>query len=194
MTEHTTTPNTPLFIADNLALDFLNSEFGTGSDRREHFVDDEAVLAWLKMAHALPAGAEKAPVGLMKLALELRDEAKALIGAANQGEKTDPRLINHLLNEGRAHQELRWSDAENAFIFTRQYRTDDPASLLEPIAQAIAELLTQTPLDLVRQCQAHDCTLMFHDKTKSHRRRWCSMAMCGNRMKVAAFRSRQKTE
>ncbi|WP_327229156.1 CGNR zinc finger domain-containing protein [Achromobacter xylosoxidans] len=35
---------------------------------------------------------------------------------------------------------------------------------------------------------------MFHDKTKSHRRRRCSMALCGNRMKVAAFRSRQKAE
>ncbi|NEJ40784.1 CGNR zinc finger domain-containing protein, partial [Rhizobium ruizarguesonis] len=37
-----------------------------------------------------------------------------------------------------------------------------------------------------------DCTLFFLDTTKSHRRRWCSMALCGNRMKVAAFRSRKQ--
>ncbi|WP_428243533.1 CGNR zinc finger domain-containing protein [Gynuella sp.] len=43
----------------------------------------------------------------------------------------------------------------------------------------------------VRQYEAHDCTLVFLDTTKSHRRRWCSVVLCGNRMKVAAFRSRK---
>jgi predicted RNA-binding Zn ribbon-like protein len=43
----------------------------------------------------------------------------------------------------------------------------------------------------VRKCEAHDCTLLFEDATRSGRRRWCSMALCGNRMKVAAFRARR---
>ncbi|WYX19210.1 CGNR zinc finger domain-containing protein [Achromobacter xylosoxidans] len=79
-----------------------------------------------------------------------------------------------------------------SFKAVRPRRLDDAAGMLEPVARAIVELLTDTPLALVRQCEAHDCTLMFHDRTKSHRRRWCSMALCGNRMKVAAFRSRKK--
>ena len=50
--------------------------------------------------------------------------------------------------------------------------------------------LTEGDLQRVRTCEAHDCTLVFEDTTRSGRRRWCSMALCGNRMKVAAFRSR----
>ena len=35
--------------------------------------------------------------------------------------------------------------------------------------------------------------LMFYDRTKSHKRRWCSMALCGNRHKVAEFRKRRQS-
>jgi predicted RNA-binding Zn ribbon-like protein len=61
-----------------------------------------------------------------------------------------------------------------------------------PVAEAVATLLAKGDFSLVRKCESPDCTLWFHDRTKSHHRRWCSMALCGNRMKVAAFRARQK--
>lgn len=48
--------------------------------------------------------------------------------------------------------------------------------------------------NLVRKCEDSDCVLWFVDKTKAHRRRWCSMALCGNRNKVASFRQRQLRE
>ncbi|WP_422121526.1 CGNR zinc finger domain-containing protein [Providencia huaxiensis] len=49
-------------------------------------------------------------------------------------------------------------------------------------------------MQYIRQCEASDCVLYFLDLTKSHRRRWCSMSTCGNRMKVAAFRERKKKQ
>ncbi|WP_422665694.1 CGNR zinc finger domain-containing protein [Achromobacter xylosoxidans] len=105
---------------------------------------------------------------------------------------SDASVVNHVLKAGGAATELAWDGASQSFKAVRPRRLDDAAGMLEPVARAIVELLTDTPLALVRQCEAHDCTLMFHDRTKSHRRRWCSMALCGNRMKVAAFRSRKK--
>ena len=63
--------------------------------------------------------------------------------------------------------------------------------LLAPLAEAAAHLLATADFTLVRKCEDHACTLWFLDRTKSHRRRWCSMALCGNRNKVAAFRQRQ---
>ncbi|MFL9673349.1 CGNR zinc finger domain-containing protein [Pseudomonas sp. NFACC42-2] len=60
------------------------------------------------------------------------------------------------------------------------------------MAASLVGLVTNDKFEFVRQCEAHDCVLLFHDLSKSHRRRWCSMATCGNRMKVAAFRSRNK--
>jgi predicted RNA-binding Zn ribbon-like protein len=63
---------------------------------------------------------------------------------------------------------------------------------LIPVAEAIAGLLVEGDFSMVRRCESPDCTLWFYDRTKSHRRRWCSAALCGNRMKVAAFRARKK--
>lgn len=135
-----------------------------------------------------------APHGLMDLALELRENAKSLLNAAKLGERADASVVNHILDAGRASTELKWDSASTSFIVVRRRPNDDAVSLLEPIAQAIVDLLLNTPLELVRKCEACDCTLLFHDKTKAHRRRWCSMALCGNRMKVAAFRSRKKAD
>jgi len=69
-----------------------------------------------------------------------------------------------------------------------------PAELLVPIASAMADLLSQGETQLVRRCENPVCTLWFYDRTKGHRRRWCSQAVCGNRAKVAAFRVRKRLE
>ncbi|CUK09115.1 Conserved protein containing a Zn-ribbon-like motif%2C possibly RNA-binding [Achromobacter sp. 2789STDY5608615] len=194
MLETAKTPKAPMFVGDDLALDFINSEFGVGAAHHDCFADDEAVLAWLQLAGVLPDDVGVAPKGLRALALRLRDNARSLVHAAKHEGASDASVVNQVLLAGRASKELRWDDASASFKVVRQRRHDDAASFLEPIAQAVVRLLTDTQLELVRQCEAHDCTLMFHDKTKSHRRRWCSMAVCGNRMKVAAFRSRKKGE
>ncbi|SSW72543.1 CGNR zinc finger domain-containing protein [Achromobacter agilis] len=192
MAENATTQKSPLFVGDDLALDFINSEFGVGAAHHECFTDDDAVLAWLNLAGVLPDGIEAPPEGLMTLALQLREAAKSLLNAARLGREADASVVNHVLEAGRRSKELKWDTANNAFKVVRRRLQESAASLLEPLAQAVVTLLTDAQLDLVRQCEAHDCTLMFHDKTKAHRRRWCSMAVCGNRMKVAAFRSRKK--
>jgi len=182
----------PLFVGDNLALDFINSEFGVDEAHQECLSSDDAVLVWLKLAGVLPGNIDKPPQGLLALALQLRKNAKALVTAARFGVCTEATTVNQILAAGYTPRELSWNKAGNTFQVVRVLREEDASSLLEPIAQSVVTLLTGTSPDLIRQCEAHDCTLMFHDKTKSHRRRWCSMATCGNRMKVAAFRSRTK--
>ena len=182
----------PLFVGDDLALDFINTRYGTGDRHVDCFVDDDSVLAWLKLAQLLPDGVDQAPAGLLKLARELRDNACQLVEAAKAGSAADAKVVNRVIELGRAPRELAWDDASRSFKVFSKARPGNAASLLEPVAQALARLLTAEQLERVRQCEAHYCTLLFHDLTKSHRRRWCSMALCGNRMKVAAFRSRQK--
>ena len=184
----------PVFVGDNLALDFINTQYGVGASYRECFVDDASVVAWLKLAQVLPDDFQGAPGGLLKLALDLRASAKSVLNAAKSDGEAAVDVVNLVLEAGRVAKELKWDSASKSFQVVTQRRYDDAASLLEPIAQGLLGLLTDTQLELVRQCEAHDCTLLFHDLTKSHRRRWCSMAACGNRMKVAAFRARKKAE
>jgi predicted RNA-binding Zn ribbon-like protein len=61
------------------------------------------------------------------------------------------------------------------------------------IARAAAEFLATADLSRVRQCEGTGCILLFYDTTRSHTRRWCSMAGCGNRSKVAAHYHRHRT-
>ncbi|XXE61258.1 ABATE domain-containing protein [Pseudomonas sp. R1-18] len=184
-----------LFLADNPALDFINSEYGTGDQRHDCFTDDETVLSWLEAAGLLPRTFEgAAPQGLLALARQLRDSSREVITAAMSGVAAELSVINHVLEAGRPLRALEWEEGARAFRMVSSPRDTSPASLLAPVAESLASLITHEKFEFVRQCEAHDCVLLFHDLTKSHRRRWCSMATCGNRMKVAAFRSRNKPQ
>ena len=61
MNDSTSNASVPLFIADNLAIDFLNARYGVGAASRECFVDDRAVLDWLRSAGVAPEGVQEAP-------------------------------------------------------------------------------------------------------------------------------------
>jgi predicted RNA-binding Zn ribbon-like protein len=63
---------------------------------------------------------------------------------------------------------------------------------LRPIAEAAADLVCSVDFRLIRACEGSPCTLVFLDRTKAHSRRWCRMAVCGNRAKAAAHRARQR--
>lgn len=181
-----------LFVGDNLALDFINTTYGVGEGRCEHFVSDASVVVWLKQAGVLSDDYDEAANdGLLDMALEQRDTARQLIEHRQAGKWANPAVLNRLLALGSHQLELQWKEkGEPAAVLKQMSR--DPAAVLLPVAEALARLLAETDFALVRKCECDECTLLFCDRTKSHRRRWCSMALCGNRMKVAAFRARQK--
>ena len=60
------------------------------------------------------------------------------------------------------------------------------------LIEAIGDLVCQKDFTLVRRCEGPTCTLWFLDVSKAHARRWCSMAVCGNRVKAAAHRARAR--
>lgn len=70
----------------------------------------------------------------------------------------------------------------------RHWRT--PASLLSPLVQEIAKFICTTDFTQIKACEGKACTLLFLDQSHRHGRRWCSMAVCGNRAKAAAYASR----
>lgn len=67
---------------------------------------------------------------------------------------------------------------------------DEPLRVLAPIARSVADLAALGPAAHVRKCANPRCVLYFRDRSRARRRRWCSMAVCGNRMKVAAHARR----
>jgi predicted RNA-binding Zn ribbon-like protein len=59
--------------------------------------------------------------------------------------------------------------------------------LLAAVARSGAEIIAEGTRASLRLCANPHCGLFFYDTSRTHRRRWCSMAICGNRSKVAAF-------
>jgi predicted RNA-binding Zn ribbon-like protein len=56
--------------------------------------------------------------------------------------------------------------------------------LLHPVLTAAIDLLVTGPRGVIRECEGDGCGWLFVDRSNARRRRWCSMADCGNRNKV----------
>jgi predicted RNA-binding Zn ribbon-like protein len=178
-------------IADHLALDMLNTEAGVGDAHEDFWRSSDAVLDWLQRC-GIDAGVSSA-----SMADDLRDEAKALratardlITSRTRGEHGDPALLNRYLAAMVSMPVLVWDASQPHLV--RQGEAPSPSRALGMLAESVATLLAEGDFTLVRQCEHAECILWFYDRTKSHRRRWCSMALCGNRHKAAQFRARNR--
>jgi predicted RNA-binding Zn ribbon-like protein len=78
--------------------------------------------------------------------------------------------------------------------FRTMRRWRSPEALLLPIGEALAKFVCEEDFSNVKACEGPACTLMFADHTRGRARRWCSMAICGNRAKQAAHRHRLKMQ
>ena len=67
-----------------------------------------------------------------------------------------------------------------------------PEELFAPLAHSAATLFADVDRNRVRKCA--QCVLHFRDTSKKGTRRWCSMQLCGNRLKVAAYAARRRTQ
>ena len=70
------------------------------------------------------------------------------------------------------------------------FEVRQPENLFAPLAHSAAALFTKADRKRVRKCAS--CVLHFHDTSKKGTRRWCSMRLCRNRLKVAAYVARQR--
>jgi predicted RNA-binding Zn ribbon-like protein len=194
-----------IFIADSLGLDFLNS-MATPVDTPVDWLDSgDGLLRWLAEARLVPDDAlqelkaRAMPGELDKVA----DQARALrewfrgFVHRHMGEPLTATalreldLLNGLLERDEAFSQIvRQPGASDGFELqmTRRWRT--PHSLLLPIGEALAKFVCEEDFTSIKACEGHSCTLMFADRTRRRARRWCSMAICGNRAKQAAHRSR----
>ena len=206
----------PFFIGDDLALDFLNSIAAPWEQEIEWLANGGDLVAWLEQAHALPADVvaqfrahaeSRALEAAASQARELREWFRRFVHE-HAGKPLGPRLLhdlaplNDLLARDKAYRQIEiavtgeGSREDNgglrALRWQAKRRCDSSKSLLLPIAEAMGDLICQKDFTLVRKCEGPTCTLWFLDVSKGHGRRWCSMAACGNRAKVAAHRARMR--
>ena len=179
----------PLFIADHCALDLLNTVLQVDGAPVDVLQSDDDVARWLVEAGVLATPTPRR--GLLKTSRELREVVRELVRRRQAHKRLDLAPLNAFLAQGRREPVLV-QDRAGEVRLEQRFATDTAEQLLMPVALAAADLLANGDFDLVRACESDDCVLHFYDRTKSHRRRWCSMATCGNRAKVQTFRARQR--
>ncbi|HEY0503081.1 MAG TPA: ABATE domain-containing protein [Lysobacter sp.] len=181
-------------VGDHLALDLLNTEARNQGQAVDYWTTDEDVRRWLVRQGVAAGNAPHAtPTDLLLRGRELRDAVRKAISARKAGGPVAIDALNRYLQAYQTSPLLQRDDA-GGLALTRIGSGDGAASLLGPVAEAAAQLLVEGDFGLVRQCEHPDCVLWFYDRTKSHKRRWCSMAQCGNRHKAAQFRKRSQAE
>jgi predicted RNA-binding Zn ribbon-like protein len=195
-----------LFLGDALALDFLNS-VATPVDMPVEWIDDgEGLLRWLDQAKLVPREAlesmriQALPGELDKVADQarnLREWFRAFV-REHKGKQLKPDTLaeleplNRLLerDEGFSRVVARQADEGAVFEFQPMRKWRSPEALLLPVGEALGRFVCTEDFSNVKACEGPSCTLLFADHTRGHRRRWCSMALCGNRAKQAAHRHR----
>jgi predicted RNA-binding Zn ribbon-like protein len=185
----------PVFLAGNLALDFINTRMRVNGELVDTLQHDEDVLLWLKEAElSTPKrGRGVARMSLLDSARTLRENIRSLVEKRKAGQRGDPSVLNRFLSGAESHRRLVWNKPRSLEI-EKISRRDTAEAILGPVAEAAADLLATADFHLVKKCEDERCVLWFSDHTKSHRRRWCSMVLCGNRHKVAAYRRRLRND
>ena len=162
-------------------MDFLEA---TGAENRSE-------ATWLRaLGVQQPSACDEAFIK----ALSLRDSLRNALVAIEAGEETPTSCveeINAVLQAGEGYEQLVSTKTGLRLLFMPRF--EDPLRVLVSVARSAAELIEEGAAAPVRKCGNPNCVLYFYDVSPTLRRRWCSMEICGNRMKVAAYaRRRQK--
>jgi predicted RNA-binding Zn ribbon-like protein len=80
----------------------------------------------------------------------------------------------------------------DAFGYSFRPLSEAAVNAVAPVAESALWLLAREDLSLVKRCENPECPLFFYDTSKNHRRRWCRMQPCGNRMKAQAHYRRHR--
>jgi predicted RNA-binding Zn ribbon-like protein len=192
-------------IADDLALDFANTESGRGFPSHQNHLREAAnVVEWLKHAKALPAAeadwlrervSERPDLAadLLAQAIELR-EAIQNIGAALGRRAKPPEAALASLSALHARFVAK-AELAPGVLSCRWFwsvRAAPVEAALGPMALAAVRLFTEGDFHRIRECGGHACGWLFYDRSKNNRRRWCEMEVCGNRAKQRRLAARRR--
>ncbi|MEY9123472.1 CGNR zinc finger domain-containing protein [Bradyrhizobium yuanmingense] len=196
-----------MFVADSLGLDFLNS-VATPVDTPVDWINDGAgLIDWLSQAKLVPTEeldaltARARPVELDKVADQARDLREWFRGfvLGHAGRPLTAKALhelgplNSILERDEAFLQIAPRQGQEGLALQRTRRWQSAEALLLPIGEALAKFVCEEDFSNVKACEGHNCTMLFADHTRRRARRWCTMAVCGNRAKQAAHRSRLKS-
>jgi predicted RNA-binding Zn ribbon-like protein len=188
------------------ALDFVNTIDArfkdTDTDCLRCFED---VVNWHVFAQLVPARSARALLDAVRAdprqaefafryAIGLREALYRIFRAVARDESpagADLDALNAVLSSLRQYRQLTMEGADVKWSW--RFDPARPESILGPVAESAAELLTCEKLGRVKECPGPDgCGWLFLDTSRNRSRHWCSMRTCGNPAKVRRFRKKHR--
>lgn len=159
---------------ETLLLDLLNTtpvERGVATDA---LADADAAAAWTTARGGSGTPAEVAALR------EVRDVLQAVVLGHEPPDRLDPFLHGAAMTPSLEAGELHW-------------RLEAPADRVVVVRAVLAwGDLEQTRPGRLRPCENPECRLFLIDRSHGNRTQWCSMAVCGNRMKARRHYQRKR--
>ena len=180
-------------LGGRLSLDFVNATPTNAElpwERLIQFLESTSIVSagrgaqLLSLPQSDPQAAEALLLKARRLGSALRKVFAAMLRKQRiAGEWIEP--LNEILRITEGHDEL----VAQAGVWKIEFvaREGGLDWLLAAVARSGAEIIVEGARARLRLCANPHCGLFFYDNSRTRRRRWCSMAVCGNRSKVAAF-------
>jgi predicted RNA-binding Zn ribbon-like protein len=187
----------PAFSPD-LCLEFANTRYWRGSGepsdtianpfdfldwcKRQHVVGDDGAAVIRRWWEQRPLLAET----IWREAIALREALYRLLFALADGRAFDPADLaefNRALADAPARFDVVATKDGFAWLVPRAF-PPRVSVILAPVLWSAGDLLVGPRRARLRHCANERCLWLFVDESKGGRRRWCSMAACGNRAKA----------
>jgi predicted RNA-binding Zn ribbon-like protein len=191
-----------LFVSNRPILDLLNTKPVLADGPTELLAEVRALERWLIASGTVSSVRDRVAVREWRNSAEAGAFLKRLVAFRERLREAVLRIesgtlpsdvfvseVNSLLLQYPRHTSLRERDSK--LVRETIVEFHKPTDLWAPIAEATADLLTETQLSRIRKCEA--CVVHFFDTSKKGSRRWCSMNICGNKLKVAAYQRRNRS-
>lgn len=176
------------FPCGTLALDFVGTlRARRNAEPTEKLAATTDLDAWFTESGLAPRVEASSPADL-DAALDVREAIYALVWARLHDRALPPDAVA-AVNAVAAEPPLTAALTSDGWA-----RSGTPRQALSHLAREAVEIIGGDQAALLRECSRPECTQVYLDTSRGHRREWCSMATCGSRMKAKAYRERRKAD
>jgi predicted RNA-binding Zn ribbon-like protein len=174
------------FVCGRVCLNFAGTMKHRNTSRDERLTEPAVLSEWAVQAGLVDDGFEVSDADL-GTAIGVREAIYRTATARLDGREPEAADVD-LLNAQASQPQL----TPRLLPDGRTSREGTAPQLIATLAADLLDLLAGSDMANVKRCDHPNCSLLYVDSSRAKNRHWCGMATCGNKVKVQAFRARQR--
>ena len=171
----------------DLVQDFVNTEIPEWA--RDDIGTPEQLDAWLRARHLLRAGEQVDAAGFVA-ARAVRSALRelALLNTLGRPPGADARTAL----DGLLGDVVLAPRVDAGGLLTASAEGEGVTRALGSLVAVVLEAQASGTWGRLKACRKDTCRWLFYDGSRNRSSTWCSMSICGNRSKTAAYRRRRR--